>query len=290
MKKVESEPEEPVIEEITYTVTFDVNGGSSVETQTVEEGKTATEPTTAPTREGYDFLGWYGDEEFTAEFDFTKPITENTTVYAKWIKVTGITSLPTTAGKYYLTQDITISSTWTVPSGETVLDLNGYGIKATNSGYSVITVGSEANLTLKDSTSNRTDTGTNRPNGVTGGYITGGNISNASGSGVRIDSGSFTMHGGTIIGNTVATNGGGGGVLVKNGSFTMYGGAITQNTVLDKGGGVWLHSGSFTMHGGSIKGNTAGTGKNLFIEDESTATIGDTSKTGGTDDEIELQF
>lgn len=39
---------------------------------------------TAPTVEGYTFDGWYADENRTIEFDFTKPITSNTTVYAKW--------------------------------------------------------------------------------------------------------------------------------------------------------------------------------------------------------------
>lgn len=47
---------------------------------------------------------------------------------------TGIAELPSAAGTYYLMQDITISSTWSVPSGETTLDLNGYGITMTGGG------------------------------------------------------------------------------------------------------------------------------------------------------------
>ena len=39
---------------------------------------------TAPTVEGYTFDGWYADAAHTTEFDFTQPITGDTTVYAKW--------------------------------------------------------------------------------------------------------------------------------------------------------------------------------------------------------------
>ena len=68
----------------TYTVTFYSKGGSAVATQTIEEGKTATKPT-APTRKGYTFEGWYTDYGvFVNKFNFTKPVTEDTTLYAKW--------------------------------------------------------------------------------------------------------------------------------------------------------------------------------------------------------------
>ncbi|MDD4082628.1 MAG: leucine-rich repeat protein [Sphaerochaetaceae bacterium] len=47
--------------------------------------KTATEPETDPTRLGYEFDDWYTDSEFNTSFDFATPVTEDTTVYAKWI-------------------------------------------------------------------------------------------------------------------------------------------------------------------------------------------------------------
>lgn len=70
------EPEKPVY----YTVTFDSDGGSSVEAQNVESGKTAEKPTD-PTKTGYDFGGWYNG---TSAFDFTKSVTEKITLKAKW--------------------------------------------------------------------------------------------------------------------------------------------------------------------------------------------------------------
>ena len=68
----------------SYTVTFETNGGSAVDPQTVESGKTATEPAT-PEKDGFNFSGWYTDSALTDEFSFTTKITADTTLYAKWI-------------------------------------------------------------------------------------------------------------------------------------------------------------------------------------------------------------
>ena len=67
-----------------YDVTFNVNmeGVAPVDTQTVKCNATANEPT-APTKEGYKFLGWFKDGENTA-FDFDTPITQKTELTAKW--------------------------------------------------------------------------------------------------------------------------------------------------------------------------------------------------------------
>ena len=67
-----------------YDVMFnvDMEGVTPVATQTVKCNETANEPT-APTKEGYKFLGWFKDGENTA-FDFTTPITKSMTLTAKW--------------------------------------------------------------------------------------------------------------------------------------------------------------------------------------------------------------
>ena len=67
----------------TYTVTFK-DGETTLSTATVEEGKTATKPTD-PTKEGYDFVNWYSDSEFTTVYDFTSAINGDTTIYAKLV-------------------------------------------------------------------------------------------------------------------------------------------------------------------------------------------------------------
>lgn len=68
-----------------YTVSFDTDGGSTVESQTVVTGNKATKPAVNPTKKGYNFVGWYTDNTYTTEFDFENAIiTDNTTIYAKF--------------------------------------------------------------------------------------------------------------------------------------------------------------------------------------------------------------
>lgn len=68
-----------------YTVTFNTNGGTDVDAQDVAYKGLATVPE-EPTKIGHVFAGWYADETLATEFDFTTPITADTTVYAKWNK------------------------------------------------------------------------------------------------------------------------------------------------------------------------------------------------------------
>ena len=65
---------------VTYTVSFDPNGGSSVSPQTVEYGGKATIPTT-PTRSGYTFVQWTLDG---TAYDFDTVLTGDITLVASW--------------------------------------------------------------------------------------------------------------------------------------------------------------------------------------------------------------
>lgn len=64
-----------------HTVTFNSNGGSDVPGQ-IRANAAATAPTVS--RAGYTLVGWYTDEACTAAYDFTKPVTDSVTLYAKW--------------------------------------------------------------------------------------------------------------------------------------------------------------------------------------------------------------
>ena len=66
-----------------WTVTFDSQGGSAVEAQLVADGEKAKKPTN-PTKEGFDFLGWFEEKAAVTAFDFNTPITTNWTLYAGW--------------------------------------------------------------------------------------------------------------------------------------------------------------------------------------------------------------
>lgn len=68
-----------------YTVKFVSEHGKTPTSQNVKYNGTADDPGEL-TAEGYTFIGWYTDKNYTTEFDFTKPIKSNTTVYAKWEK------------------------------------------------------------------------------------------------------------------------------------------------------------------------------------------------------------
>ena len=80
----------------TYRVTFDTAGGSAVESQSVEYNSAAVSPET-PVKTGYTFAGWYRDAECTEIYDFTTPVTENITLYAKWNEIPKVTPQPTVA-------------------------------------------------------------------------------------------------------------------------------------------------------------------------------------------------
>ena len=72
-------------------ITFDSNGGSAVDSQTVDYNAKAVKPAD-PTMDVYTFIGWYSDEALTSAYDFNTPVTGNITLYAKWgIPVNGTT-------------------------------------------------------------------------------------------------------------------------------------------------------------------------------------------------------
>lgn len=75
----------------TRTVTFDVNGhGTAPAPQTVDFGTKAVRPTD-PAQTGWRFDGWYTDKDCTAAYDFDKEVTEDITLYAKWVKTVTVT-------------------------------------------------------------------------------------------------------------------------------------------------------------------------------------------------------
>lgn len=69
----------------TFNVTFDLNGGDGVAptTQEVEKHKTATS-VADPSRRYYNFDGWYTAKEGGERYDWSRPVTSDTTLYAHW--------------------------------------------------------------------------------------------------------------------------------------------------------------------------------------------------------------
>ncbi len=124
----------------SFTVSFDMHGGTAIASQSVVRGENAQEPP-APQRSGYAFKGWYTSSAFTTAFDFATPITANRTIHARWVQVYTVTyysntadggNVPTDSRKYESGEMVTVAgntgtlykngytfSGWTTNSGGT---------------------------------------------------------------------------------------------------------------------------------------------------------------------------
>ena len=110
---------DPAATPTTYAVTFNTNGGSEVDAQTVNAGGKATAPQSNPTKASddnytYEFEGWYADENLNTEFDFENTvINQATVIYAKWSateKVTEVApSIETKSYTYDQSEDLEIT-------------------------------------------------------------------------------------------------------------------------------------------------------------------------------------
>ena len=111
-----------------YTVTFESNGGSSVDSIfEVTHGQQIDEPT-QPIKNGYIFKGWYLDPNFADEtkYEFGRQaIVDNTTLYAKWEKfVPSVTFIHNVDGCDLLKDSVEYGSVYQAPS----ISLEGYNL------------------------------------------------------------------------------------------------------------------------------------------------------------------
>lgn len=160
---------------------------------------------------------------------------------------TETTSLPNTAGSYYLTDNVELAAEWELPAGDTTLCLNGHSITLNAAGAVIDMQVYGTIFTLYDCQKS--------------GTITHGKDDSTdttyNGCGVVVG-GTFNMYGGNITGNVRTGSGNGGGVLVSYGIFNMYDGKITNNSCGSSGGGVYVDRGTFNISGGEISSNTSG--------------------------------
>ncbi len=101
--------------ETKYTITFYMNDGTSEKnTKEVNKGDKVVKPE-APSREGYTFDGWYDKKEDGKEYDFTKEVTSDISLYAYWTKEGDKTSEE--ISKNSGTGDVLIFIAWTIGIG-----------------------------------------------------------------------------------------------------------------------------------------------------------------------------
>jgi uncharacterized repeat protein (TIGR02543 family) len=92
---------------VLYTVRFESNGGSAVESQTVNEGDMAERPEN-PSKPGFGFVNWYSNAAFNEpHYDFENtPITENLTLYAKWSSIFFTVTFVSNGGSNVVEQEV----------------------------------------------------------------------------------------------------------------------------------------------------------------------------------------
>ena len=103
-----------VVPVVVRTVTFNTDGGSSIDNANVENGQTVTRPSD-PSKGGYAFVNWYSDSEKTVLYDFGTPVTADITLYAKWEaaetrRITFVTNGGTAVDPVDLTKGTKLSS------------------------------------------------------------------------------------------------------------------------------------------------------------------------------------
>ena len=69
-----------------HTLTFDTIGGSKIAPETVRHGLTVAKPKD-PVNGGFLFDGWYTDKTYRTPYNFATPLTQDTTIYAKWFLI-----------------------------------------------------------------------------------------------------------------------------------------------------------------------------------------------------------
>ena len=74
------------LEAYKFQVKFYTYGGTTIAPITIEYGKLLTISTT-PTRVGYEFVGWYVDNNYTELFDENKVIKKDLSLHAKWEEI-----------------------------------------------------------------------------------------------------------------------------------------------------------------------------------------------------------
>lgn len=134
----------------TCAVTFVYNNGSPDKVVTVKQGNTVNEPI-SPSKTNCTFAGWYTDDTLVFQYDFSRPINDNLTLYAKYnvnyaaltnqITATTMKANVTVITKSYDTF-LGITTSYSTKSGSGII----YSLK--NGNYYLLT---NNHVTIKDS-------------------------------------------------------------------------------------------------------------------------------------------
>ncbi len=225
---------------VTYTVTFESNGGSVVAAiPGIELSAKITAPT-APTKADFDFAGWFKDVELTQPWDFDADVVEvNLTLYAKWTE-----KLPTPIASAQAFYDMSISGSSEQFVLTANIDFTGFSWVQSGTGTSFRGTLDGAGYTLNNITITGSGTGVyggifQRVNGATikNLIIDTASVDVVGRAGIlvgRIENNNATFENITIMNSTLkGTDSNGVGILIGNASlgFTATEITIKSSTV-----------------------------------------------------------
>ncbi|MGM9936609.1 MAG: InlB B-repeat-containing protein, partial [Candidatus Ornithomonoglobus sp.] len=124
-----------------YTVTYNSNGGSEVQSETQYRIPDLTDSKYIPEREEYTFMGWYTDEALTTPAVTDTPLEHDVTLYAKWKRTNlNISGTVTIDGVYVYDGKTVVIKEEDHPGSALVLlqEIEGDGYAATIDQVSVI--------------------------------------------------------------------------------------------------------------------------------------------------------
>ena len=258
---------------VHYYIDGAVVDGSSL--YDVAEGTVLTKPED-PVKVGYDFDGWFVDEEFTTQWDFNDGVTQSMILYAKFTTHNYLLN-----GEYYgtfasalenansgdvitMNKDVEEQVALEVTKGKNVtLDLNGKKLSLADGVYgAVITVRRGAVLTVKDSAGGGVIDSTTDGAWAVIQLVNADDVDSDGAAEFILESG--TLKGGNqdgcIIGssqrdNTKITINGG---VITGELFTMAifhpqdGEVVINDGIIETGCGIEMRAGSLVMNGGKI--------------------------------------
>jgi len=249
-----------------FTVTFDSNGGSAVPTQRVNIGDTANRPED-PSWEHRNFVDWYADSDLTTVHDFSTPVTQNITLFARWEYTGGTISVTNNADRGPGSLRYAID---TVPPGYTIYIEDGVGTIRLESPLEInrsLTIkGNGTTLTrsagwtaVEDMTQLLRITSSVVTVGISRMHFTGGRANN-NGAAINHNGGTLILES-SVFSNNVTGGGGSGGAIWSgnNGTLIANGNTFFGNSAGGLGGAIQSSgaNSTVTLTGNLFHGNTS---------------------------------
>lgn len=192
----------------------------------------------------------------SAVAESTEPETHVHTSHEGWVDVSGTGKLPTTSGKYYLSEDMELTGVAEISSAqEIVLCLNGKTVDCTQT-KRAFRLCKGANVTICDCTAQTKD-----------GIYTAGSIKNATNTAIMIGAETpgaiLNIYDGIFANNNIS---GSGAVIVAQGGsqVNIHGGEFSNNTATKNGGAIYANTTTVKVYGGTFSGNSAGSAGGVF--------------------------